>query len=222
MFLGPSALWGHSAVGFSNTSMLIVGGINSSGSFQQMWEFDLSTLTWHDRVQANTPIVSGHTAVLVQPNTPSVSERTSVLDRSKLIIFGGIGSDGNTMQKVQFCQRSPFNASWVWSMPDQSWTTAPAARTGHTAVWDKNLRAMIVVGGDGGDGNKFQDLWAYDPESNQWTSISREGDLLPARSEHVCVFLSTEYYVLVYGGVDATGNVLDDLWVTGLTWEAPR
>jgi len=46
-----------------------------------------------------------------------------------------------------------------------------------------------------------------------WQPLSVSGDLPASRQGHTAVFNSATNYMTIFGGVDASGDLLDDLWV---------
>ncbi len=92
----------------------------------------------------------------------------------------------------------------VWNQPGTS--GAPAARSGHTAVWTGS--EMIVWGGLGGDGSsRFNDGGRYNPTANSWSTLP--GTTLAGRSKHTAVWTGSE--MIVWGGHTIGGNLSNDL-----------
>eukprot|EP00899_Mesostigma_viride_P000635 jgi/Mesvir1/10572/Mv21789-RA.1 len=88
--------------------------------------------------------------------------------------------------------------------------TPPPARTAHSSVVADG--AMYVFGGERGT-YSFGDVWAYNISGNAWRYVvpGVEKDGAPrARHDHSVVGYKGDLYV--FGGQDADGSVLDDLW----------
>ena len=98
------------------------------------------------------------------------------------------------------------------------------ARSGHSAVWDTQARAMLVFGGTVETVSKRPNnhLLKYDIEANSWTNMTQDGAVLavpPARRQHAAVWASPDRSMLVFGGLGRTPN---DLWrysVPANMWE---
>jgi hypothetical protein len=112
----------------------------------------------------------------------------------------------------------PLRAGSTYDLSDDSWTALaapdanePAARSGHTAIWDPVRSRVIVWGGKGAGGTALADGAEYDPsasDGNRWAPLSTAGDPPPtARYAHTAVWVGNR--MLVFGGRDAS-SVFDD------------
>lgn len=85
----------------------------------------------------------------------------------------------------------------------------PAARAGHSAVWDEVNNQMLVFAGHPGTGvgSDLDDLWSYSPATNSW---SQKATGPSQRNSSCAVWDSQNGRMLIFGGgffVD-----LNDLW----------
>ncbi|MGH2739566.1 MAG: Kelch repeat-containing protein [Actinomycetota bacterium] len=99
----------------------------------------------------------------------------------------------------------------VWRM---SRASGPAPRFGHNAVLFKGR--LVVFGGEGGPGVFFNDVWAFDPEADQWDDISPDG-AAPSPRYGASGTLIGETFTISHGFTD-TGR-FDDTWSLGRRWQ---
>jgi hypothetical protein len=77
-------------------------------------------------------------------------------DAGRLILFGGLTSDGAIAD------------AWSFDIASSRWTAltpsgaAPEARSSHDAVWNPATQQMIVFGGKGKSG-ALNDMWVLTP-----------------------------------------------------------
>lgn len=124
---------------------------------------------------------------------------------TEMIIWGGYTNPGGVYQ----------NTGFRYNLATNTWTTtsnssAPAARSSHTAVWAGNR--MIIWGGINGSG-LLQSGMKYNPTTDNWTVATSLVNAPDARSAHTAVWTGTE--MIIYGGVDAPGgkyNSGTDTW----------
>lgn len=100
---------------------------------------------------------------------------------------------------------------------------APAIlRSGHSMVWDDADNALLVFGGVDDKGNLLNDLWSFNLTTKAWSQLSQQqtppapastcGALPAPRMNAAMVWDSVNHEVLLYGGLDANGHYLGDLW----------
>lgn len=153
-------------------------------------------------------------AITVVNNVGARSGHTMTLLGSNVYVFGGWDStqyflDILSLDMTTVAEGSGTNPSWR----SNPFSGGPHARNGHTAVtWGDSI---YVFGGffhtingnpsvqcDGpNDGCLwFNDLWRYQPATNQWTMIVyANGEMVPERrTEHSAVVIG--HYMYVFGG----------------------
>lgn len=90
----------------------------------------------------------------------------------------------------------------------------PANR--HWTQTAHNGTSMFVFGGRTGTGNgtRRNDLWEFDTTTLTWTEHNADGaaGAPPQRFRAACAWSSLSNTLVVFGGEDAAGNVLDDTW----------
>lgn len=126
------------------------------------------------------------------------SGHTVVWTGEEMIVWGGTLSGGEGLSGLGSRYR-PDSDEWV-AVPSFN---APAARTGHTAVWTG--QEMVVFGGFAG-GAYLNSGARFSPASQTWTATTTAG--APAgRDGHVMVWTGAR--VLVWGGRNSTGLLAD-------------
>ncbi len=101
-----------------------------------------------------------------------------------------------------------YNDLWRWDGSD--WTeltpaNPPPARSGHSASVSGG-KMYIFFGGAAG--NMYGDVWAYDPQTNDW---DQQLDGATGRASAGAATLPNGH-ILLLGGMDAANNVLNDFW----------
>jgi N-acetylneuraminic acid mutarotase len=178
--------------------MLLFGGKDGDEWFGDLWQLDLATDTWTQL----TTIGSG----------PSPRETRMIYDpvRDRLVLFGG----------YSIAERH-VSETWTLDLASApSWrrlefnTTTPAARRGHTLVYDTRRDRMILFGGY--DDSRFMnDIWELRLYGNeQWRKLEPRGALPSARFLHEAVYLPDREKMIVFGGYG--GEFLGDRWVLDL------
>ena len=114
-----------------------------------------------------------------------------------------------------------FNDLWRYSWPLRSWmqisASGPGPRYGHSAVWDPQSRAMLVMGGKHLS-DAFKELWLFSSDLEIWELLSAESEP-PARAYHSAIWDETARVMIIFGGENA--EVLSDLHmysVVGNKW----
>ncbi len=123
------------------------------------------------------------------------SEHTAVWTGTEMIVWGGIRGHGAAAQLRSGGRYNPKTRTWK----DTRLTTAPGARTAHTAVWTGDR--MIVWGG-GFDPNAYGLMplrtgAIYTPATDAWQEVTASG-APGARMSHAAVW--TGRAMLVFGG----------------------
>lgn len=89
-------------------------------------------------------------------------------------------------------------------------------RQGHTLVMDDDTGRLIAFGGRNG-ANVFNTVFVIEPGgAREWHALAVTGPAPPARLAHTAVLDRANRRMLVYGGTDADGSYLADLWSLNL------
>ncbi len=125
-----------------------------------------------------------------------------------------------------------FGGQWMGSPLDDAWSTPlgasphwtalaptgtpPAARWGHTAIYDPVRDRFLFFGGDDGV-IRMNDLWELSlSPSPAWTELAPAGTPPDGRSGHTAVYDDVNDRMIVFGG--ATGaQTVNDVWALSLS-----
>lgn len=196
----PSGRQQHVMV-WTGSKVIIWGGCDLNGAinfFQTGGVYDPANNTWTETSLTNAP-------------TPRVSPSV-VWTGSKMIIWGGGGVGGQ------------FNTGAIYDPSSNTWTAisttnAPEPRIWHSAVWTGSR--MIIWGGyNSNPSTVYNNGYAYDPVTNQWSPINTS-NAPSARQYQTTIW--TGNLMIVWGGAGTdlnapvnTGGIYSDTLV-GIT-----
>ncbi|MFQ5456480.1 MAG: Kelch repeat-containing protein, partial [Nitrospirota bacterium] len=89
-------------------------------------------------------------------------------------------------------------------------TTSPPASSGHTLAYDNKNNVVVMFGGKNVSG-RLNDTWIYDISTGKWSSPNPSNPP-PHRSSHSMVYDSENEVIVLFGGIDANGE-LNDTWI---------
>jgi N-acetylneuraminic acid mutarotase len=191
----PAARLGGSVVYVAEGNNLLLFGGWAGGSkyLDDTWSFDLTAGAWSRLAsQGAGPSARASQAMAYDPVA------------NKVIVFGGY--DGTTY----------YNDTWAYDMAGEAWTAlspsgvAPAARQGHSLVYDPQSKKMILFGGYDGTA-QYNDTWAYDPAKDSWTDLKPGGTLPAARDSQAMTYDPNDKIMILFGGWSITTQY-DDTW----------
>ncbi len=134
---------------------------------------------------------------------------TSDMRNNRMVMFGGRDASG---ARTDSCWSLDLTAgSEAWTQITAS--GPPAARYGHSAVYDPMNRRVVVFGGEDGSGY-YNDVWALDvsaPGSESWVQVTPLGTPPAARAWHTAVLNPWSGGMVVFGGRDAA-TVYNDVY----------
>ncbi|HOG43140.1 MAG TPA: kelch repeat-containing protein, partial [bacterium] len=226
--------------------LIMFGGIDGENDFQSTWEYNIAAKQWYSRTMVGNRPPAGwqHGRMIYDSDrnrvlwlddeefweyNPATYVWTKInpagilpplrsqfgfaydIHRKKAVIFGG---EGETL---------PLNDVWEYDAVNNSWEERipvgdkPPLWDSLTMVYDKNIRKMVVFGGNQGFletmtyGNT-NDLWLWDGNSGTWEKETFNSDVPMKRDRHQMTYdvLSQRSY-LIGGEEDAHGN-FNDLW----------
>ena len=179
----PAARDRHVAV-WTGARMVIWGGRNlTTGVLSDGAHYSPANNLWTTLATANAPAAR--------------AGASAVWTGSRVVIWGGDGANGFLNSGGQLICFSGVPVGWTTN----NLTGAPAARSGHTAVWTGTN--MIVWGGLGLAGY-LGDGAAYNPATDTWTPLPL-ANAPTARTLHSALWTGSE--MLIYGGETASGAV---------------
>ncbi|MBI3964107.1 MAG: carboxypeptidase regulatory-like domain-containing protein [Chloroflexi bacterium] len=190
----PSVRYDHSAVWDSQGNRLLIFGGQGGGYLNDLWQWSAAG-AWqriHGLDEANAP--------------PRRDRHSAVWDAqsNRMLVFGGC-CERNDLWQYTTAQ------GWVLLSADGA-AGGPERRSGHSAVWDTSANRMLVFGGQNATGTVLGDTWQY--SSRGWEQRTNTGatGAPPARRRHSAVWDASASRMLVFGGGDENGNLLNDLW----------
>jgi hypothetical protein len=203
----PSIRCQHTAVyDAENQRMIIFGGCNNSGNFNDAWALNLTlgNETWERLYPTGTlPEARFDHYTIYHPG------------RKSMIVFGGCGT-------------ARLNDVWELKLDSTVWQeisvtgTRPIARAGGHEMLDLVNNRMIIFGGTSTN-TFYNEVWALDltPGSEQWTQLNPSGSIPTGRTGFAsgCDCVKNKFYF--FGGWDNNWNLYNDLHVldlTALTW----
>jgi N-acetylneuraminic acid mutarotase len=189
---------------------ILFGGTDGSGldcifEFNDTWVYDSLTNTWEDLAPIGAvPSTRGLHSMVYDPLA------------NRVILFGGkhwtFGLGGGDW----------LNDTWTYDPVANAWIElkasgpVPAARQGHSMVYDPIGERVILFGGAHGERDSrertwLNDTWTYDPGVNAWTELDPAGTLPPGRYSQAMAYDPGAGRIIMFGGYDGD-EVLDDTW----------
>jgi hypothetical protein len=139
----------------------------------------------------------------------------------QMIVFGGLPY-GTTVPLNDVWGNQQIVANAQVAEPNLDWTpvvptgTAPAGRSGHSAIYDSNSGNMIVFAGAGATAC-LNDLWTLEDANSSmgipnWFELTASGTIPPARAQQSAVYDATKNILIVFGGTNCAGGYFSDVW----------
>jgi len=136
-----------------------------------------------------------------------------------MITFGGQNTGINNFNDVW--QSVFFEDTTVHWLPVNPSGTPPAARYGHTGVYDPTNSRLIIFGGALGvssPGPCQNDMWVLQNANGlggppSWVPLTGSGGPPVARYGHASVYDPNTNSMIVFGGSDCASGLLNDVWV---------
>jgi N-acetylneuraminic acid mutarotase len=173
-----------------------VGSGGTSGSLNDLWEFNPTADTWtwvNGSSSTNQAGVYGSRGTPATANIPGARDSAvSWIDKSgNLWLFGGGGADstGNSGDLNDLWKFNPTSKMWTWisgsssanqagvygTLDTPSTNNGPGAR-GASVSWIDGNGNLWLFGGNGIDSvglsGYLNDLWEFSPAANTWTWVS--------------------------------------------------
>ncbi|MFG0320573.1 MAG: protein kinase [Planctomycetota bacterium JB042] len=135
--------------------------------------------------------------------------------REVALLFGGRDSDHRAGDRYE-----PYGDTWAWDGAEwtrRTPTTSPPKRHGHRLVHDRNLDALVLVGGQYPGAPGYDDTWIWDGED--WRELSPAAKY-PGRAFFGMAFDRGRGRLVLHGGRRVPEAVLlEDTWeFDGETW----
>jgi N-acetylneuraminic acid mutarotase len=163
-----------------------------------IWEWDQETKSWSSRAAQNPP---------------GFNVGTMAYDNStgRILMFGGIDTTNSRKFFQETWELDPVSGSWKKLVVKG---LLPAARVGHSMVYDSIRRRMVMFGGYvyiGFDVVFFNDLWEFDSSSNAWVQRVYQGDNPSKRYGMSMVYDSSHARAVMFGG-GGYDSFHQDIW----------
>jgi len=202
----PDKRNGHVLISPGGSEQFIFGGFGQNNDLWVLKERG-ETSEWERRDTIGTApsVRGGHSGIFV-PEDGAVVE-------DSIIIFGGSQNfEGVLVDSETYKLEDP----WQWQPQWEKLTiqgTAPSSRAEHTAVYEQGSNKMVVFGGytDGGLASSETYTLDFNVFPASWTEVNILGDKPSARYGHSAV-LGDWQQMIVFGGKDNSGDMLDDCW----------
>jgi N-acetylneuraminic acid mutarotase len=179
--------WGYSASGSSY----------SSNTLNDLWKYDISTNQWtwiSGDSTHNQWGIYGTKGISAASNKPGVRSSSSTwIDASgKFWLFGGYGYDafGNQDFLNDLWKFDPLINQWTWINGDKTidqvsvYGTKGVAATANSPgsrawgrTWVDGSGNLWMFGGVTPSSNRVNDLWKYNPITNQWTWVKGDNSI---------------------------------------------
>lgn len=195
-----TARYNHAATLLPNGNVIITGGFGSAGYIAGSELYappanGTDSGSWTDGGQL-VAARYGHTVTL--------------LPGGILMVIGGRGVSGNTLNSVETCDLSVIPCSWATAAG-----TLTTARYGHTATYIPASNRILVAGGQGATVLSSAEL--VNPASGTGTAT---GSLTTARVGHSATLLANGT-VLTSGGFDGASFLSSYEIYSAATWSSP-
>lgn len=180
--------------------LVTFGGQSAAGIEGDTWELPFTgTPQWN-------PLVG------FPPSPAPRSQHSAVLDplRDRLIVFGGNwGGDYDDLWSLSLA------GTPTWG-PLLAGGTPPGARYDHSAIYDPVRDRMIVFGGMS-NGFRMNDVWELSlSRAPSWSALMPAGPPPSPRYQHDAVYDAVHDRMIVFCGLDATGD-RSDTWALSLS-----
>ena len=263
----PGARFGSVPWTDASGNLWLFGGSNGasgSGDLNDLWKYDPTTNLWTwvkgDNIVANAGIY-GTQGIAASANKPGAREHSrSWRDASgNLWLFGGSGyaASGAPGYLNDLWKYDPTTDQWTWVKGDNTTdntgvygTLGTAASTNKpgaryiSVVWMDASGNFWLFGGGGyaasGNFGRLNDLWEYDPTTNQWTWVKGDSTTdnagvygtqgtaastnKPGARQSSGSWMDASGNLWLFGGFGypASGNgTLNDLWKLGTAGVLP-
>lgn len=186
---GYSPRTGHTVVSH-DASLYVFGGTDRRRRQHDLFQYDIEARCWNC-VQAGGPL------------PPRRSGALGVVHGAHFYIFGGYdGRDGNYFNDLFY-----FNfESRCWVELARPMGERPQPRTDHIMVLHDT--AIYVFGGYDGH-TRYDNMFAFDLESQRWSTLNTIGDLPSRRFGHSGTVHTPSAQLIVFGGWDGKDTLND-------------
>jgi hypothetical protein len=176
------------SVNVFETKLILFGGQNGRDVYNDLYEFDIPSLTWNLIEFGNPPC----------PRFAHAAAFTT----TQLWLFGGKDHDRY------------FDDLWCCDLFEREWfelpgANQPEARAWHTAFWIDLGDGCLYFSVFGGSSmfTALNDVWMFDYRAGDWFMPELKGDLPTVRYGHVTAVIDHSLYII--GGRNMAATPLD-------------
>ena len=175
--------------------VIVFGGRTGSTYLNDLWAFDLDTLSWVELVAQGTPPTRrrGHNAIYDPMG-------------HRMVSWAGQGSGSGAF----------FDDVWALDLDSNQWqdvspVASPPGRYGSTSVFDPVGNRLVSFGGFSDQG-RFDDVQAFDLESQTWQNLAPEVGPVKRCLLSSAIDLAARK-MIIFGGQSTEQSRRNDLWV---------
>ena len=139
-----------------------------------------------------------------------IIEQTAYLTQSAPLLSESVNNPTFSQTAIAVAEQSLSHA--IDQEPvGMNWrSNYPMARAYHAMAYDTSRGVVVMFGGRGeNDWYLYNDTWEYD--GINWIQCS-PANRPTARREHTMVYDSVRGVIVLFGGLDVNGTILDDTW----------
>jgi hypothetical protein len=210
----PAARIGHTAVYAAATNRMIIfgGGLgNSSPCANDVW-----VLTHAGGEGANSEWIQLNPT---GPLPPGRIEHGGAYDpnTNTMMVFGGDDCFSTLFSDVWILTHADgLGGTPVWQQLNPSGSGPGPREVNGQVTYDPTSNTLIVFGG--ADATSFNDVWLLSNANGNggtpvWTQLAPSGTLPAGRAFGSVVYDTANSRMIVFGGSDSNGNLLNDAWV---------
>ena len=204
---GPSARALHTMVtDRSNDRVVMFGGMGDNGRMNDVWALSQCLDSGPPLWQPVSP--SGPRPVARRAHCAAYDE-----SRDAMYVFGGDRADLDFLNDIWRLDLTPGSESWLELEPLGS---PPSARIHGAMIYDELNDRLVVFGGQT-EATWFNDVYALDLVTNQWTQLQPSGTPPEARSMAGAVYVPESQEMWLFGGITGGYQDFNDLWSLDLT-----
>ncbi|XP_069965040.1 uncharacterized protein Fbxo42 isoform X2 [Bactrocera oleae] len=199
----------HSAVRHGNSMYVFGGGSSSDTTFNDLWRFDLSEMSWE------RPLSMG--------SYPSPKGSASIVCwGEQLVLFGGWRYPSLHPPYQPWCL---FDELHFYDLNSNRWTLritlpSPPPMAGHSASVHGDR--MVIFGGyqiaDGVNSNS-NETWCLNLNELKWWQPRFMGNTKPPPRYGQFQLVLDEYHLLIVGGCGGPNSVYSDAWLLDMSQE---